>query len=147
MLETEGGLWEFHNKGKWIVIPTNGVINRGGKAVMGKGLAYQAATRFPGLPFELAWKLRRWGNKVFAFPQHRLFTFPTKDNWRDDSSVFLIKQGCRQLAYRVDVSLPKVYLPRLGCGCGNLSWKNEVRPIMKSILDDHFVVVEYIMPF
>ena len=39
MKEVKGDIWNFYNKGYWIVIPTNGTVKRNGEAVMGRGVA------------------------------------------------------------------------------------------------------------
>lgn len=40
-------IWDLQQGSAWVVVPTNGVINAKGAAVMGKGMAAQAAKRFP----------------------------------------------------------------------------------------------------
>lgn len=144
MLKLNGNIWYFNDWNFWIVIPTNGITKRTGQAVMGAGLAKQAAKRFPFLPLELGRYLKAHGNRVFAFPAKQIFTFPVKHDWREDADLELIKQSAEQLLALVDKHelKPPFYLPCVGCGNGKRTWE-EVEPILKEILDDRFVVVFY----
>lgn len=50
MKEVYGDIWEYHKQGYWIVITTNGFVKKNGCAVMGRGVAKQAVTKYPSLP-------------------------------------------------------------------------------------------------
>jgi len=139
MIEITGNIWTFHRTG-WVAITTNGVVKPDGSAVMGRGVALQAAQRFPDLPYELGMRLRWYGNRVFAFPQYRLYTLPVKHNWWEKANLSLIIVSCRRLAAVVPWQRD-VFLVRPGCGAGGLAWEI-VRPAIADILDDRFVVVE-----
>lgn len=148
MKEVRGDIWNFHEQGHWIVIMTNSSIKKDGQAVMGKGIAYQAARKFPELPLLLADELKANGNQIFFFYNLRLITFPTKNDWREPSSLITIEVSARHLAQTVDVAatrwgfnLDEVYMVRPGCGNGGLNWK-DVKPILEKYLDDRFIVVE-----
>lgn len=143
MLGIRGSLWDYHDAGHWVVVPTSGVVTQRG-AVMGQGVALQAAKRYPDLPKELGLQIKKWGSMVRDFPKYRLLTFPTKKHWQSRASLSLIEWGCRWLTYLAGDNQASLYLPQLGCGAGGLSWRNEVKPVMGSILDDRFVVVEYL---
>jgi hypothetical protein len=138
MRESIGDLWGFHDDGHYIVVPTNGSLNKKGYAVMGKGVALEAKKRFPTLPKELGECISIWGNVVYIFHAHRLITFPTKTDWQAGASLTLIERSARQLASLV---LPDaVYMPRVGCGEGGLTW-DAVKPILQGWLDDRVVIV------
>lgn len=138
-----GNLWDKYQVGRWICIPTNGSLK--GKdnnfAVMGKGLALEAANRFPTLPRLLASRIKRTNNQVYLFAQLGLFTFPTKTDWHRPSTVPLLMKSCGELIALVDkYGMEEVYLPQVGCGEGGLRW-HEVGPDLQRMLDDRFVVV------
>ncbi len=135
-------LWDFHKHGNWVVIPTNGGVRRDGSAVMGVGLAYQASQKFPYLASELGKNITKKGNKPYAFNKIKLVTFPTKENWMNDSILNLIEKSANSLAQWSSKQEKEVYiyLPRVGCGNGNLQW-TDVKPILEPILDDRFIVV------
>jgi hypothetical protein len=138
MIEITGDIWHYWNQNEWVCVTTNGIVKNDGAAVMGAGVALQAAEQFPGLPRQLAWKLKTFGNHVYAFLPYRVFTFPTKHDWKDPSKVELILQSCAELR---QMSAGKVYLPRPGCSNGGLDW-NEVKPLMQAALpEDWFIVV------
>jgi hypothetical protein len=146
MIEAEGDLWDFHAIGAWVAITTNGFVKKNGEAVMGRGVAKEAAQRFPWLPAQLGERTLSAGNHVQIFSHIRLFTFPVKHHWHEPADPDLIVQSARELRGFLDdpgvLRLPKrVYLVRPGCGNGQLRWE-DVRPLIAPILDDRFIVVE-----
>jgi len=142
VLEAVGDLWEKHAEGKPIVITTNGVVRRDGRAVMGRGIALQAADRFPHLPKLLGVMLDNRQNHVFYFEHDNLFTFPTKHDWKDNSDLQLIARSCDELRALVsERAIKEVFLPRPGCANGGLEWK-DVRHILVERFDDRFTVLD-----
>jgi len=157
MREVRGDIWSlahFHRDA--IVIPTNIGYNKHGNAIMGRGLAAQASTRFQNL-------LHIYGELCIEFkadtPAHQLHVtgpsggrwlilFPTKSfradrpemSWQGKSDMKLIERGLHQLASMGPPQLNgKIYVPLLGCGRGGLR-REPVRELMDSILKaDHFV--------
>ncbi len=121
--EISGDLWTFHAQGEWVAIPTNGIVNPSGDAVMGAGLAKDAATRHPDLPRLLGQELRRSGNRPYAFPYARIITVPTKHHWQQPSDLQLIVDSIQAVVRMIEQrNMTRVYFPRLGCGLGQLSW-------------------------
>lgn len=131
-----------------ICIPTNGIIRRDGLAVMGRGVALEAARRQPWIQAELADCIKKYGNIVSLlqwpdtarFPYH-LVSFPTKNHWKENSDILLIQRSAWQLTRMADDYLwNQVCLPPVGCGNGGLRWK-DVEAVLAPILDDRFVVL------
>lgn len=146
MREAIGDIWTLHSEA--ICIPTNGQINGNGKATMGKGLAAQAAVRYPDLPYHLATRIQKYGNQVYLFREGKvginekmIFTVPTKEHWGNASDVALIAKSCMQLRHlQQALNLREILLPMLGCGLGNLK-EEQVLPILTLFLDDSFTLV------
>jgi hypothetical protein len=145
MLEVKGNLWDYHNPYP-VVITTNGNVKLSG-AVMGKGIAFEAKNRFPGLPKMLAQHIKMSGNVVKYFPEFNLFTFPTKNNWWEKSDLELITESCDRLLYMMNFlgnrdtwTFEKVYMVRPGCNNGQLSWEI-VKPVLEHYFDDRFIIV------
>jgi hypothetical protein len=132
--------------------------NAKGLAIMGAGVAKQAATRFPHL--RRVWGLHAQQTVEVAGQRaaiaydtfSRCFFLPTKYDWRDSSELGLIDEMTRHLAgFHAKLRSPStpiphldnaiVALPLLGCGFGGLS-REEVLPILEQHLDDHFTLVE-----
>ena len=153
MIEVKGDLWTFHEWGQPVVVPTNGSVNARGECVMGRGVALQAARKFPSLARDLGARIRLTDDlRVLRFIQLNLFAFPVKFHWREPADLVLIERSAAQLAMILDdlaengADVPHpVYLPRVGCGNGRLLWKN-VRPVLVRHLDDRFTVVQLEMP-
>ena len=115
---------------------------------MGKGVALQAAQKFPALPKLLGTYLKDYGNHVLPLMQYKIITFPVKHHWNQRADIQLIMRSCIELAYICDLQryymfkeAGKVYLVRPGCGAGGLDWA-DVKPLCEKYLDNRFVVVE-----
>lgn len=154
--EYDGDIWELSRKIQdqggsppLIMIPTNGQIKKNGRAVMGAGLARQARDMFEDLDLAVADALRERGN-VFSYLgtwivgdySYRLFSFPTKNHWREKSPDDLILTGMQYvqgLIDRIEESL--VLLPRPGCGKGGRDWEAEVMPLVEPFAHDRIIFV------
>ena len=142
--EITGDIWDYHAQGHWIVITTNGSVNRYGEAVMGRGVALQAKQKFPLLPAKLGKALREADNIPHMFHEYRILTLPVKRYWYEKASLLLIETSVKYFIQSVNNAfLPNVaiYMVRPGCGNGQLDWA-EVKPILEKYLDDRFIVVE-----
>ena len=145
MREVVGDIWNFASQG-WIVVTTNSVIKSDGTAVMGAGIALEAAKRFPSLPLELASRLRNVGNCVHYFLDYKIITFPTKRHWKDKSEIDLIIAGAAQLkkdllTFRCQQRPVQYFLPRLGCGNGGLAWEDVTKAVQPYLDEPEFIFV------
>jgi hypothetical protein len=140
MKQMPGNLWDYHQHGP-VCITTNGIIKKDGTLVMGAGIALQAKQRFPSLPVVLADAVSQYGNHTFYLPDENLFSFPTKNDWKDKSDINLIAQSATELVNITNqMDFTEVYLPKPGCANGQLSWTS-VRVVLGQILDSRFIVV------
>ena len=79
-----------------------------------------------------------------------LICVPVKYNWRNKANLELIRHGAKQLQHYVYnhakvLGWKLVFVPRLGCGNGQLSWK-EVEPILEEELTaPEFMIVHHPM--
>ena len=142
MIHVHTDIWVPHSMGAWIVIPTNGSINKQGLAVMGRGLALQAAQRFPDIPQILGCKLEvTWRDISEPVPllfdyTYRLIYFPVKYRWHEVASLGLIERSAIDLAHYIKRhDFGPVFMPKVGCGNGKLNW-SDVEPILERILGD-----------
>lgn len=130
-------------------VTTNGIVKKNGLAVMGAGTAKYCRDTFYGVDRVLAEKLKG-GNHCYllgeylipeSFGMFLLYSFPTKNDWKDDSDVRLIRQSCREMKQLADeAGLHRIYMSCPGCGCGGLDYYQDVRPILMTELDEHFVI-------
>jgi O-acetyl-ADP-ribose deacetylase (regulator of RNase III) len=148
MIERSGNIWE--SGADAICVTTNSVVKSNGEAVMGKGIALQAAQYYPMLPVYVGNCLKTFGNKVFMFPltsdvvtgEPFIVTFPTKLDWRAPSLIGLIAKSAEELVVLADQhGWNRVALTRVGCGNGNLKWA-DVKPVIEKYFDDRFEVWE-----
>lgn len=138
-----GDIWDKHDEGYWIVIPTNCEVDSKGFAIMGAGLALQAAQRFPSLKYKLGTALVTRGtsvsgNSVIGFHELRLICFPT---WSESSDLELIERGIRRLYDIIWSFAPlPIYMPKIGCGLGGLKWE-DVEPKL-DILKNYVIIID-----
>lgn len=165
MLEAYGDIWEigyewFHQgKDVGITITTNGFYRKDGKAVMGRGVAKEAAERFPWLPINLGSHLKYNGNIPVWYGADFnpdtggsivILTFPVKPQygprgemgWKAKADLNLIKESADYLASQAWQIPNNILVPRPGCGNGGLKWE-QVKPVIEPILDDRFTVVTW----
>lgn len=131
--ETIDNIWRYHKTSPkhWIVVSTNGFVKRDGACVMGRGIALEAARKFPSLPFELGRKIRHEGNKVYVWPEYNIITFPVKHAWWERADLKLIEQSAQALATLFKNRADVVYMPKVGCANGKQSWA-DVKPILEA---------------
>ena len=133
-----------------ICITTNGIVKLvDGKflAVMGLGLAKQAADQFSGLQEELANQIRENGHhtQVIRLKDHstpyNIVSLPIKTHYRLSSKLDLVIQSIMELVELTNSrNWQNVVLPRPGCGLGRLPW-NHVKYICEQHLDDRFSII------
>lgn len=135
-----GDLWTFEG---WKIIPTNCSHNSLGQAVMGRGVAAQAAMKHRGLRNALGKKLKNTDRApyIHVFSEWQVICLPVKRKWLDKADMGLIRAGLRRLTELADELSAPIYIPLLGCGFGELS-EDQVLPFMEEYLDDRFVLVK-----
>lgn len=139
-----GDIWEMESS-HLLVIPTNiGWRPSGNHAnVMGKGLALQAAKKYPSLPVWYGAQCMFHGTStpVVKYPHAPLLLFPVKPlnqdqpwmSWKSKASLGLIEHSARQLS-ELMIDHP-IAVSMVGCGAGGLEMA-EVRPILDKYLSD-----------
>jgi hypothetical protein len=139
MLETVGDIWEYSGSGV-IVITTNGSVTQDGRAIFGRGVARQAASRFPELAEKLGRLLVEQGNHVFDLG-NGIVTFPVEETPWSLPDLRIIARSAQELRTLADISgWEQIIVPRPGCGGGGLAWK-EVQPLLLPWFDHRFLVI------
>ena len=167
MIEKKLDIWKVYEDGEIVCITTNGFVKGNGRAVMGRGVAKQACEHCPGIDVALAETIGMFGNVVreiypgiLAFPvkpargvvradkrnviqRVRDVYFPGQvaPGWVMKADTEIITRSLYELALLQDFNgWSKVYLPRPGCGAGELDWETEVKPLCERY-GDWLVVV------
>lgn len=135
---------KYNGSKKAITITTNGITDKNGNAVMGKGIALTAKQKFPGIEVAFGRLLNMYGNHVFCLGTDNngaIFSFPTKHHWRDRSDIELIKQSCHELIKRVNlIKFDYIFLPPVGCGNGGLNLKDVLNVVMPILREDKYIM-------
>lgn len=138
MDERAGDIWAAATRdGAWVVVTTNGATRQDGSAIMGRGIALEAARRHHGLQASLGRRLLHGGNHVNVFPSIHIVSFPVKHHWREQADLGLIEQSAHELREAIDHGRVNglVYSVRPGCGNGGLRW-DDVRPVIEPLFGD-----------
>jgi O-acetyl-ADP-ribose deacetylase (regulator of RNase III) len=144
MKEIKGDLW-YQNVNA-ICITTNGILKANGCGVMGAGVALQTKKKYKDIDHELGKHIRKRGNipGILYYDDimhYFIWSFPTKNHWRDKSSLKLIEQSSELMVENADYNQYKsIVLTRPGCDYGGLKW-SEVKRVIEPILDDRFYII------
>ena len=139
-----------------MVCTTNNIVKNNGALVMGAGIAKSFRDNFPYL--DLRWGKIIDGLKEGGYDDYNILIdgpvnwhnnyiylvgLQTKRDWKDDSDIDLIVESCKKLSQLADaLNWSKIILTKLGCGNGNLEWKDVSKKISK-ILDDRFIIIDF----
>lgn len=139
MIEIIGNAWSYYGQDKTIIcITTNGFLKQNGEAVMGRGIAFQAAHYFPEMPELLGEHIRKHGNVPTIFEKYKLITFPVKRFWFEKASLEIIKQSAELFLKMLKEDWTYI-LTRPDCNNGKLDWK-DVKPIIEFLPDNVKVI-------
>lgn len=147
MILEKGNMWDAFGKGIFM-ITTNPIRRKDGAVVMGRGIALEAKTRFPQLPYDFGASLKAFPHLtnvgcIGCYDNVPIYYFMVKDHWRDKASLRIISDSVWAINYwfgisdthdRVDLNFP-------GIGNGGLN-REDVLPIIQD-LPDNFHVWEY----
>ena len=150
ILRTQADIFYLPKTTEAVCITTNGITDKNGNAVMGKGIALQAKNLFH-CETKLGKYLKAYGNRCFNLGRYKrkqdneiftLISFPTKHHWKEMSDIALIRKSAKELTAICDkFNITKCYLPPVGCGAGGLNWEVDVEPWLSKALDDRFIIV------
>lgn len=134
MIEKVGDMFaEYLDPGVIYVITTNGYVRNDGAAVMGRGTALRAANLQPALPRILGDLLLSYGNRPYILPGG-FVTLPVKHKWDEKADLDLINTSLDLMVDLLSVYVQgpgrRLFLPRPGCGNGQLSWE-AVKPLVE----------------
>lgn len=143
MKEIHSDLWSYHRRG-WLVIQTDLTVKEDGSAVMGAGMASEAARRMPILPDIYGTFIQKHGRNTPVcyeeYQKHYFILTPTKYNWRDKSPMALVTKSADQLAALYLPNDLPVYLPLIGTDSGGL-FGRDVKIMLSQKLGDRFTLV------
>ncbi len=115
--------------------------------VMGKGLALQFKNEYPDNyeAYRVECNIGRMVvGRCFVFqrsvinnPKY-IVNFPTKSEWHDNSNLEYIRLGLIDLVNCIKkYNISSIAIPALGCGLGQLNWKD-----VKQLIEETFIKLE-----
>lgn len=139
MIETAGDIWVYADTAV-IAITSNGSLTPDGRAVIGRGVAKQAALRYPWLAEKLGRKIAEHGNHVFELGCG-IVSYPVEETAWSHPDLRIIARSAAELRLLADRSgWQQIVVPRPGCGGGGLAWQ-DVKPILEPCFDHRFLVI------
>ena len=158
MKQVVGDIWEYLPTHA-IVVPVNVGWTRAGRNVMGRGVALQAARRWPELPAIYGEACRVAGAEMTVmswqapYGKYWLVLFPVKPlnerapwlSWRGPATLEMIERSADDLANLAFAWGGRdgwpIALPLVGCGNGGLR-EEDVLPILeRHLAGDQFLLV------
>lgn len=151
MILERGNMWDMWGRTDMFVVTTNPIVRRDGAVVMGRGLALQAANRFPRLPYDFGKILKsvnrsqhpeiynfgEIGRYVSGQKSQLMGYFMVKHHWRDAADLNVIHDSVTamlhymrrwlELSARIDMNFP-------GIGNGRLR-REDVLPEIEALPD------------
>jgi hypothetical protein len=139
LIERTEDIWQYSGSAI-IAITTNGSVAGNGKAIIGRGVARQAAGRYVSLAETLGNLITLHGNHVH-YLGHLLVSFPVEETAWSYPDLRIIARSAKELRTLADSSgWRKIVVPRPGCGGGGLDWP-EVKPLLEPWYDERFMVI------
>lgn len=148
MILEKGDMWSIFGKTDLFLITTNPIRRKDGALVMGRGIALEAAKRFPDLPFAygIDTAMDAWTqgyedalhpsccNTVGTYDGQLMGYFMVKHHWREPADLEIIRQSVRQCS-RLFSTLDRVDLNFPSIGNGKLK-REDVLPIIEQLPDN-----------
>ena len=125
----------FTSSCDFLINPVNTV------GIMGKGLALEFKKRFPNnfIHYQACCKNSSLTiGKLLIVPENgkAIINFPTKKHWKDNSELNYIVLGLEKLKIAIPrYGITSIAFPKIGCGLGNLDWK-DVFPLIQKFADE-----------
>ena len=159
MILKQGNILNDFENGDIICFTSNGIVKKDGSLVMGAGVAKTFRDTFKGIDKVMGEQVTKHGNNVLfagtgcinnrkAF----IFSFPTKINYKDNSSYTLIEKSCKQLleiynrGKKSGKFTGKVHITPPGIVNGKLQWSIVYKILNKYFGDNDDFIINYITP-
>lgn len=149
MILERGNMWDVFGKTDLFLVTTNPIVNKQGLAVMGRGIAKQAADRFPTIRADFAKVImspvRVWDcDAIGEYDGQRVGYFMVKAHWAEPAKLDVIQQSVDDLLQWIeesDAPLNRIDLNFPGIGNGKLK-REDVLPLLQ-VLPDNVHVWEF----
>jgi hypothetical protein len=130
MILEKGNMWDVFHDTDIFMITTNPIRRTDGAVVMGRGIALEAKTKFPQLPYDFGKELdnlhpeidQAYVGQIGVYNKTPIWFFMVKSHWKDNadlgiigSSCFYLKNGFAFGDKRIDLNFPGIgngHLPR-----------------------------------
>ncbi len=149
MILEKGDMWSVFDKTDIFMITTNPIRRNDGAVVMGRGIALEAKTRFPKLPYDFGEELRQlhpdidqqFVGQIGVYDGTPIWWFMVKNHWREPADLGVISSSCFYLRYGFGIGEKRVDLNFPGIGNGKLP-RDSVLYLLED-LPDNIHIWEY----
>lgn len=148
MILEKGNMWDVFGQGIFM-ITTNPIRRNDGAVVMGRGIALEAKTRFPKLPYDFGNALdqlhpeldQQFVGRIGTYDNTDIYFFMVKDHWNSPAKMDIIASSCFYLKHGFDWQSRRIDLNFPGIGNGKLP-REQVLYLLED-LPDNIHIWEY----
>ena len=149
MILEKGNMWDVFHKTDVFMITTNPIRRTDGAVVMGRGIALEAKTRYPQLPYDFGKALdllhpeidQSFVGRIGKYDGTDIYFFMVKDHWKDQAKLDIIASSCFYLKSGFDWQNKRIDLNFPGIGNGKLN-RESVLYLLED-LPDNIHIWEY----
>ena len=149
MILEKGNMWDVYHKTDVFMITTNPIMRQDGAVVMGRGIALEAKTRFPQLPYDFGKRLKELHPEIDQqfvgcignYEGTDIYWFQVKHHWKEQADLGVIASSCFYLKHGFDWQNKRIDLNFPGIGNGKLP-RESVLYLLEN-LPDNIHIWEY----
>ena len=149
MILEKGNMWNVFHDTDIFMITTNPIRKIDGAVVMGRGIALEAKTRFPQLPYDFGNALsklhpeidQQFVGEIGIYDGTPIWFFMVKDHWREEAKLDIISSSVFYLHHGFDFKNKRIDLNFPGIGNGRLP-RESVLHLLED-LPDNIHIWEY----
>lgn len=138
-----GNMWSVFHKTDCFMITTNPILRKDGAVVMGRGVALEAKTRYPQLPYDFGKILKelhpeidqQYVGPIGLYDGTPIWFFMVKDHWQNQASLSIIEQSVFYLLFGFQWGNKRIDLNFPGIGNGGLP-REQVLPLLINLPDN-----------
>lgn len=138
-----GNMWSVFFNTDIFMITTNPIIKKDGSVVMGRGIALEAKTRYPTLPYDFGKALKTcfvdygqcYVGCIDKYEETPICYFMVKSHWAERADLDIIKQSVFCLKNSPMINCNRIDLNFPGIGNGGLP-REQVLPLLVDLPDN-----------
>jgi len=149
MILEKGNMWDVFHETDIFMITTNPIKRTDGAVVMGRGIALEAKTKYPSIPYDFGKELsilnpeidQQFVGQIGVYDGTPIWWFMVKNHWREPADLGVVASSCFYLKHGLAISNKRIDLNFPGIGNGKLP-RDSVLYLLED-LPDNIHIWEY----